>query len=709
MTHELNKDYREAPGRGTPLTDYRNIGIMAHIDAGKTTLSERILYYTGKSHKLGEVHEGAATMDWMVQEQERGITITSAATTCFWKRFPTDKNHRLNLIDTPGHVDFTAEVERSLRVLDGAVAVYCAVGGVQPQSETVWRQAKKYNVPVIAFVNKMDRTGANFYKVVEDMHKKLGANVVPISLPIGAAETFEGNVQIIDMKAYHYLGTDGSEVKESEIPADMVEQAEEYRERLIEALADADDEVAELYLEGRPVDNVMIRTALRRSVLAGKLVPALCGTAFKNKGVQLLLNAVVDFLPSPLDIWDIRGTHPATGEEEIRHCGDYQPFSALVFKIMTDPFVGRLAFLRIYSGVATKGATVLNPRTNRKERLGRLLQMHANSRQELDQVFCGDIAGVVGLKNSTTGDTLCDENRPVVLEAMSFPDPVISIAVEPKTTADRDKLYAALGSLSDEDPTFTVHSNNETGQTIISGMGELHLEIIMDRLIREFKVEANSGQPEVAYREAMLKPATSDSKFVRQSGGRGQYGHCVLNIEPAERGSGIVVENKIVGGAIPKEYIKPIEQGIREAAATGVLAGYPLVDFKVEIVDGSYHPVDSSEMAFKIAGSLGLKDAAKKAGLALLEPIMKVEVTAPEENMGELIGDITGRRGAIVQVESKDGTVRILANTPLSELFGYATAIRSLSKGRASYTMEPSHFEQVPKAIQEKIVEKTNK
>ena len=709
MTHELNKDYREAPGRGTPLTDYRNIGIMAHIDAGKTTLSERILYYTGKSHKLGEVHEGAATMDWMVQEQERGITITSAATTCFWKRFPTDKNHRLNLIDTPGHVDFTAEVERSLRVLDGAVAVYCAVGGVQPQSETVWRQAKKYNVPVIAFINKMDRTGANFYKVVDDMHKKLGANVVPVALPIGAAETFEGNVQIIDMKAYHYLGTDGSEVEESEIPADMIDKAKEYRERLIEALADVDDEVAELYLEGRPVDNVMIRAALRKAVLAGKLVPALCGTAFKNKGVQLLLNAVVDFLPSPLDIWDIKGTHPSTGEEEIRHCGDYQPFSALVFKIMTDPFVGRLAFLRIYSGVATKGATVLNPRTNRKERLGRLLQMHANSRQELDQVFCGDIAGVVGLKNSTTGDTLCDENRPIVLEAMSFPDPVISIAVEPKTTADRDKLYAALGSLSDEDPTFTVHSNNETGQTIISGMGELHLEIIMDRLIREFKVEANSGQPEVAYREAMLKPATSDSKFVRQSGGRGQYGHCVLNVEPAERGSGIVVENKIVGGAIPKEFIKPIEQGIREAAATGVLAGYPLVDFKVEIVDGSYHPVDSSEMAFKIAGSLGLKDAAKKAGLALLEPIMKVEVTAPEENMGELIGDITGRRGAIVQVESKDGTVRILANTPLSELFGYATAIRSLSKGRASYTMEPSHFEQVPKAIQEKIVEKTNK
>ena len=709
MTHELNKDYKEAASRGTALADYRNIGIMAHIDAGKTTLSERILYYTGKNHKMGETHEGAATMDWMAQEQERGITITSAATTCFWKNERTGTKHRFNLIDTPGHVDFTAEVERSLRVLDGAVAVYCSVGGVQPQSETVWRQAMKYKVPIMAFVNKMDRTGADFYKVVADMRKKLGAKVVPISLPIGAAETFEGNIQVIDMKAYRYDGADGATLVEYDIPADMMDIAQEYHESLIENLADVDDEIAEMYLEGNMPNADQIRVALRKAVLAGALVPALCGTAFKNKGVQLLLNAICDFLPSPVDIWETQGIDPVTEEPKKSFCGDDKPFAALVFKIMTDPFVGRLSFIRIYSGIATKGATVINPRTRRKERLGRLLQMHANSREELDEVLCGDIAGLVGLKNSTTGDTLCDENDQIVLESMSFPDPVISIAVEPKTTADRDKLYAALGALSDEDPTFTIQSNNETGQTIISGMGELHLEIILDRLIREFKVEANSGQPEVAYREAMLKPASHDSKFVRQSGGRGQYGHCVLNVIPGERGSGIVIENKIVGGAIPKEYIKPIEQGIREAAATGVLAGYPLVDFKVEIVDGSYHPVDSSEMAFKIAGSMGLKEAAKKAGMVLLEPIMKVEVTSPDENQGDIIGDITKRRGAIEQIEPQDGTVRIQSSTPLSELFGYATAIRSLSKGRASYTMEPSHFEPVPRAIQEKIVEKTQK
>ncbi len=707
--HVINQDYREAAGRTTPLQDYRNIGIMAHIDAGKTTLSERILYYTGKSHKLGEVHEGAATMDWMVQEQERGITITSAATTCFWKK------HRLNLIDTPGHVDFTAEVERSLRILDGAVAVYCSVGGVQPQSETVWRQAMKYKVPVIAFVNKMDRTGADYYKVLGDLRKKLGANSVPVAIPIGAADTFQGNIQLIDMKAYRYLpdptsgNDDGSLVEEFDIPADMQEKAREQREVMIETLADVDDDIAELYLNGEEPDAVMIRKAMRKAVLAGKIVPVFCGTAFKNKGVQLLLNAIVDFLPSPLDIWDVKGMNPVSEKEEIRHCGDFQPFSALVFKVMTDPFVGRLAFTRIYSGTAMKGATVFNPRTKRKERLGRLLQMHANSRQELDEVYSGDICGIVGLKNSTTGDTLSSEEQPIVLEAMTFPDPVISIAVEPKTVAERDKLYAALGSLSDEDPTFTMHSNDETGQTIISGMGELHLEIIMDRLVREFRVQATSGKPEVAYREAILGPATSDSKFVRQTGGHGQYGHCVLNLTPGERGSGIVIENKIVGGAIPKEYIKPIEQGIREAAATGVLAGYPLVDFKVEIVDGSYHPVDSSEMAFKIAASMGIKDAAKKAGVALLEPIMKVEVTSPEENMGDIIGDVTSRRGTIVNVETTDNVVRVHANTPLSELFGYATAIRSLTKGRASYTMEPSHFEPVPKAIQEKIEEKSKK
>ncbi len=706
---ELNKDYKEAPVRKTHLTNYRNIGIMAHIDAGKTTLSERILYYTGKSHKLGEVHEGAATMDWMVQEQERGITITSAATTCFWKRAGIEDNFRFNLIDTPGHVDFTAEVERSLRVLDGAVGVFCSVGGVQPQSETVWRQAKKYGVPTIAFVNKMDRVGANYYRVVEDMRAKLGVTAVPIALPIGAEAEFAGNIEIIEMKAYRYDGADGSQVVEYEIPEELKEKALEQRAYMIEALAEVDDEVMELYLEGKEPDTAMIRTAMRRAVLAGKLVPVYCGTAFKNKGVQLLLNAVVDFLPSPVDVPDTQGMNPVTEEPMTRSVGDDKPFSALVFKIMTDPFVGRISFIRIYSGIAAKGATVINPRTQRRERLGRLLQMHANSRQELDEVCCGDIAAVVGLKNSTTGDTLCDDGEQIVLESMSFPDPVISIAVEPNTAADRDKLFSALAMLSDEDPTFTMSSNGETGQTIISGMGELHLEIIMDRLIREFNVKARSGAPEVAYREAVLKPATADSKFVRQSGGHGQYGHCVLNLTPMDRGHGITIESKIVGGTIPKEFIKPIEQGIREAAATGVLAGYPLVDFHVDIVDGSYHPVDSSEMAFKVSGSMGLKDAARKAGLMLLEPIMKVEVTAPEENMGEIIGDITSRRGTIVSVDTTDKTVRICANTPLSELFGYATAVRSLSKGRATYTMEPCHFEKVPNAIQEKIVEKMSK
>ena len=555
----------------------------------------------------------------------------------------------------------------------------------------------------------MDRTGADFYKVVADMRKKLGAKVVPISLPIGAAETFEGNIQVIDMKAYRYDGADGANLVEYDIPADMMDIAQEYHESLIENLADVDDEIAEMYLEGNMPNADQIRVALRKAVLAGALVPALCGTAFKNKGVQLLLNAICDFLPSPVDIWETQGIDPVTEEPKKSFCGDDKPFAALVFKIMTDPFVGRLSFIRIYSGIATKGATVINPRTRRKERLGRLLQMHANAREELDEVLCGDIAGLVGLKNSTTGDTLCDENNQIVLESMSFPDPVISIAIEPKTSADRDKLFNALAALSEEDPTFTINSNAETGQTIISGMGELHLEIILDRLIREFKVEASSGKPEVAYRESVLKPATADSKFVRQSGGRGQYGHCVLELKPMERGHGVTVESKIIGGAIPKEYIKPVEQGIREAAATGVLAGYPLTDFHVDIVDGSFHPVDSSEMAFKIAGSMGLKDAARKAGLVLLEPIMKVEVTSPEEHMGEIIGDVTSRRGSIIQVETTDGTVRIAANTPLSELFGYATDIRSLSRGRASYTMEPSHFEPLPKNIQDKIVEKTQK
>ena len=699
----LSQDYTEAPGRKASLSKTRNIGIMAHIDAGKTTLSERILFYTGKSHKIGEVHEGAATMDWMVQEQERGITITSAATTCFWH------DHRINLIDTPGHVDFTAEVERSLRVLDGAVGVFCSVGGVQPQTETVWRQAKKYKVPTMAFVNKMDRVGANFYKVVEDMRKKLGVTVVPISLPMGAEADFRGNVHVIEQKAYTYEGPEGLEVVESEIPEEFKAKAEEHFTYLLECLAENNDEIMEMYLEGKIPDKATIKAALRDCVLAGKLVPAFCGTAFKNKGVQLLLDAVCDYLPSPVDIWETKGMDPDTEQPKSRECGDEKPFSALVFKLMNDPYVGKLAFIRIYSGMAEKGATVLNPRTGRRERLGRLLQMHANSREERDVIYCGDIAAVVGLRNCTTGDTICAESDPIVLESMSFPDPVISIAIEPKTSADRDKLFNALAALSEEDPTFTINSNAETGQTIISGMGELHLEIILDRLIREFKVEASSGKPEVAYRESVLKPATADSKFVRQSGGRGQYGHCVLELKPMERGHGVTVESKIIGGAIPKEYIKPVEQGIREAAATGVLAGYPLTDFHVDIVDGSFHPVDSSEMAFKIAGSMGLKDAARKAGLVLLEPIMKVEVTSPEEHMGEIIGDVTSRRGSIIQVETTDGTVRIAANTPLSELFGYATDIRSLSRGRASYTMEPSHFEPLPKNIQDKIVEKTQK
>lgn len=701
--HQVNVDYKESPKRKTPIAATRNIGIMAHIDAGKTTLSERILYYTGVNHKLGEVHEGNATMDWMVQEQERGITITSAATTCYWKHC------RINLIDTPGHVDFTAEVERSLRVLDGAVGVFCAVGGVQPQTETVWRQAKKYKVPTLAFVNKMDRTGANFFKVVEDMHKKLGVTVVPMVLPIGAEANFSGLIDVLHEKAYKFGGDDGMKFDEIPIPEDMAEVLKEKRTHLIESVAEVDEEIMEIFLNDETPNVEQIQAGLRKAVLAGRLVPAYCGSAFKNKGVQFLLDAVVDYLPSPVDIWETKGMNPDTEEPMVRTVGDDKPFAALAFKIMSDPFVGRLVFFRVYSGVAVRGATAYNPRTRKRERLGRLLLMHANHREECEEIFCGDIAAAVGFKNVTTGDTLCDESDPIVLESMHFPEPVISIAVEPKTSSDRDKLYGALGALSDEDPTFTMKSDTETGQTIISGMGELHLEIIMDRLRREFNVDANAGQPEVAYREAVLKPATADSKFVRQSGGRGQYGHCILSLTPMERGHGITIENKVVGGNIPKEFIKPIEQGIREAAQTGVLAGYPLTDFHVDIVDGSYHPVDSSEMAFKIAASMGLKDAARKAGLVLLEPIMKVEITTPDENMGDIIGDISSRRGSIVEIETQETATRVLANIPLAELFGYATSIRSLSKGRASYTMEPFIFERVPDAIQKKIVEKTSK
>jgi len=700
---ENKQEYTEAPGRDCTLEMTRNIGIMAHIDAGKTTLSERVLFYTGKNYKIGEVHEGAATMDWMVQEQERGITITSAATTCFWHK------HRINLIDTPGHVDFTAEVERSLRVLDGAVAVFCAVGRVQPQTETVWRQAKKYHVPVIAFVNKMDRTGADYFKVIEDMKTKLHANAVGLVLPIGKEADFVGVVDLIEQQAVYFDGEEGQDVRREAIPADMVEQAKKALTHLVEVAAEADDEVMNLFLEDKLPSKELLIKALRKGTITGKLIPGLCGTAFKNKGVQVLLDDVVNLLPSPVDIYETKGINPDTELPEVRHIGDTEPFAALAFKIMTDPYVGKLVFFRVYSGMATRSMTVYNPRTKRRDRLGRLLQMHANQRKEIDVVFCGDIGAAVGLKNITTGDTICDETHPIALESMHFPEPVISIAVEPKTSADRDKLANALGALAEEDPTFNVKSNIETGQTIIAGMGELHLEIIMDRLKREFKVDANTGKPEVAYRETILKPGHSDTKFVKQTGGHGQYGHVIIDIEPKPRGSGLTIENKVVGGRIPKEFIKPIETGLKEASQTGVLAGYPVIDFNIRIVDGSYHPVDSSEMAFKIAASMALKDAAKKAGLVLLEPIMKVEVTTPEENMGDIIGDITGRRGTIIEVDTQNHVTRIVANTPLSELFGYSTAIRSLTKGRASYVMEPCHFERVPTAIQEKIVENSKK
>jgi elongation factor G len=697
------REYKEAPGRHVALKNVRNIGIMAHIDAGKTTLSERILYYCGVSYKIGEVHEGTATMDWMEQEQERGITITSAATTCSWN------DHRINIIDTPGHVDFTAEVERSLRVLDGAVAVFCAVGKVQPQSETVWRQAQKYNVPIVVFVNKMDRTGADFYAVVDDIRFKLGATPVPLQMPIGAEDQFAGVIDIIAKKAIFFDGDEmGATMRVEEIPEEYAEKVAEARHYMIECLAEVDDDVMELFLEDQEPDEELIRKTIRKATLDNSIVPVACGTAFKNKGVQPLLDIVTEYMPSPLDSWEIQGTDPNTEEPLTRHVGDSQPFSALAFKIMTDPYVGKLTFMRVYSGVASKGMTVYNPHTGKRERFGRLLQMHANSREERDSVYSGDIAAVVGLKNVTTGNTLCDEKEQIVLESMTFPEPVISIAVEPKTTADRDKLYTALGALSDEDPTFTVRSDEETGQTIIAGMGELHLDIIQDRLVREFKVECNTGAPEVAYRETILKEAEANTKFARQSGGRGQYGHVIMKVYPKDRGHGVTVENKVVGGRIPKEYIKPVEAGIREAAQTGVLAGYPVVDFHVDILDGSYHPVDSSEMAFKIAGSMAMKEAAKTAGLVLLEPIMKVEITTPDENMGDLIGDITARRGNIVEVDSdyQELFTRILAHVPLSELFGYATAIRSLSRGRASYSMEPSHFDPVPKTIQEKVMEK---
>ena len=696
-----NKDFKESEGRSVRLADVRNIGIMAHIDAGKTTTTERILYYTGVNYKIGEVHEGTATMDWMVQEQERGITITSAATTCFWR------DHRINIIDTPGHVDFTAEVERSLRVLDGAVAVFCAVGGVQPQSETVWRQAKKYKVPTLAFVNKMDRTGADFAKVVLDLRTKLGATAVPLQLPIGSEENFLGVIDIIDGKALYFDGDElGAKMRVEDVPSDRVDEVAEARRFLIECLAEVDEEVMELFLMDETPSVDIIKKAIRRSVVASTLTPVLCGTAFKNKGVQPLLDAIIEYMPSPVDIWSVKGIDPKTEKEMERHVGDMQPFSALAFKIMSDPYVGKLTFFRVYSGTAAKGMTVYNPRTRKRERLGRLLQMHANTREERDAVYSGDIAAAVGLKNITTGDTICTENDQIILETMSFPDPVISIAVEPKTSGDRDKLFNALATLSEEDPTFTVRTDLETGQTIISGMGELHLDIIADRLIREFKVGANTGQPQVAYREAIKGPTKADTKFVRQSGGRGQYGHVIIEMEPKPLGHGVTIEDKVVGGRIPKEYIKSVEAGLREAAQTGVLAGFPVIDLHITILDGSYHAVDSSEMAFKVAASMAFKEAAKKVGLNLLEPIMDVEITTPDSHMGDVIGDVTSRRGLIKEVDSQGEFARVMAQTPLSELFGYATALRSLTKGRASFSMEPSHFAKVPASIQQEILEK---
>ena len=687
-------------GRQFPLEKTRNIGIMAHIDAGKTTTTERILFYTGRVHKVGETHDGGATMDWMVQEQERGITITSAATTCQWD------GHRLNIIDTPGHVDFTVEVERSLRVLDGSVAVFCAKGGVEPQSETVWRQADKYGVPRMAYVNKMDITGANFYNVVEMMKDRLGANAVPIQLPIGYEDTFEGMVDLIKMQAIVYNDKMGKDEQFVEIPADMQEKAAEYRAMLLETVAESDDELMMKYLEGEELTEEEIMAGIRKQTIACKMTPVCCGSSYKNKGVQPLLDAVVAFMPAPTDIPPIKGINPETGEEDCRPSSDEEPFSALAFKIMTDPFVGKLAFLRVYSGTLGSGSYVYNSTKGKRERIGRILQMHANHREEIDTVYCGDIAAAVGLKDTTTGDTLCDEKHEIILESMVFPDPVISVAVEPKTKADQEKMGIALQKLAEEDPTFRVHTDAETSQTIISGMGELHLDIIVDRLLREFKVGCTVGNPQVAYRETIRKAVKSEGKFVRQSGGKGQYGHCWLEITPLEPGEGFKFENKVVGGAIPKEYISPIEAGVKEAMENGVVAGYPMVDIAVTVYDGSYHEVDSSEMAFKIAGSMGFKSGAQKANPVILEPYMKVEVTVPEEYMGDVIGDINSRRGRIEGMEARNGAQVIRAFVPLAEMFGYATDLRSKTQGRGNYSMEVDHYEDVPKNIAEAIVAK---
>ena len=684
--------------RQVPLENVRNIGIMAHIDAGKTTTTERILFYTGKTHKLGEVHDGAATMDWMVQEQERGITITSAATTCHWK------GCTINIIDTPGHVDFTVEVERSLRVLDGAVAVFCAKGGVEPQSETVWRQATKYSVPRLAYVNKMDIMGADFFRVVSMMKERLHANAVPIQLPIGKEDNFLGIVDLIKNDAVIYEDDLGTKSDETAIPDDLKDLAAEYRTNLMEAVAETDDDLMMKYLEGEEFTIEEIKTALRKAVIQNKIVPVMCGTSYRNKGVQPMLDAVVDFLPSPLDVESVKGMDVDTHEEDVRHSSDEEPMSALAFKIMTDPFVGRLAFTRVYSGVMSAGSYVLNSTKNKKERIGRILRMHANHREDIDEVRAGDIVAIVGLKDTTTGDTLCDPDKPILLEKMEFPEPVINVAIEPKTKAGQEKMGIALSKLAEEDPTFRTYTDPDSGQTIIAGMGELHLEIIVDRLQREFKVECNVGKPQVAYKETIRKAVKAEGKFVRQSGGRGQYGHCWIELIPQERGKGYEFVNNIVGGAIPKEYIAPIDQGIQEAMLNGILASYPVIDCKVVLFDGSYHEVDSSEMAFKIAGSMAFKNAMAKADPVILEPIMHVEVTVPEEYMGDVMGDLNSRRGRIEGMEQRAGAQVIRAQVPLAELFGYATSLRSRTQGRGNYSMEPSTNEEVPKSIQDQII-----
>ena len=693
--------------RKVTLENTRNIGIMAHIDAGKTTTTERILYYTGVNYKIGETHEGTATMDWMEQEQERGLTITSAATTCYWKgskdQFPQT---RINIIDTPGHVDFTVEVERSLRVLDGSVTVMCAKGGVEPQSETVWRQADHYHVPRMVYVNKMDMLGADFYHVLDMIHDRLKCNAVPIQLPIGKEESFKGIIDLVEMDADIYYDQLGKDMRVEPIPADMMDLANEYREKLLDAVSMFDDEIMEMYLEGQEIPTDKIRAAIRKATVAVEMVPVTCGSSYRNKGVQKLLDAIVDYMPAPTDIPAIVGTNPKTDEEEDRHASDDEPFSALAFKIMTDPYVGRLSFFRVYSGTLNTGSSVLNATKGKRERVGRLLQMHANHREDLETVYSGDIAAVVGLKNTTTGDTLCDEKHPIVLESMEFPEPVIRVAIEPKTKAGQEKMAIALAKLAEEDPTFRTYTDEETGQTIIAGMGELHLEIIVDRLLREFKVEANVGAPQVAYKETIRKAVDQDTKYARQSGGKGQYGHVKIHVEPNESGKGYEFINKVVGGAVPKEYIPAIDAGIQGAMLSGTVAGYPVVDVKVTLYDGSYHEVDSSEMAFKIAGSMAFKEAMRKADPTLLEPIMKVSVIVPEEYMGDVIGDISARRGQIQGYEMRAGAQQIDAFVPLAEMFGYATDLRSRTQGRGQYTMEPSHYIELPKGLQEKLINK---